>query len=64
LRRLFVGEKQLLARAEKFPKHCLPTLCGEIAGISFIPGGVSNPRLFIRPLTPGSLRLCGKVLLA
>jgi hypothetical protein len=39
-------------------------LCGEIAGISFTPGCVSNPRLFIRPLTPRFWRLRGKVLLA
>jgi hypothetical protein len=63
LRRLFVGEQQLLAPAEKFPKHRLPMLCGEIAGISFIPGCVSNPRLLIRPLTR-FWRLRGKVQLA
>jgi hypothetical protein len=62
--RWFVGEQQLLAPPEKFPKHRLPMLCGEIAGISFIPGCVSNSRLFIRPLTPGFWRLSGKVLLA
>jgi len=59
-----VGEQQLLAPPEKFPKHRLPVLCGEIAGISFIPGCVSNPRLFIRALTPGFWRLYGKMLVA
>ena len=38
LRRLLVGEQQLLAPAEKFPKHRLSMLCGATAGISFIPG--------------------------
>lgn len=38
LRRLLVGEQQLLALAEIFPEHRLPMLCGATAGISFIPG--------------------------
>jgi hypothetical protein len=58
-----VGEQQLLAPAEKFSKHRLPMFCGEIVGVSFIPGCVSNPCLFVRPLTPGFWRLSGKVLL-
>jgi len=61
LRRLLVGEQQLLAPAEKFPKHRLSMLCGATAGISFIPG--CDPRLFIRSRTPRVSRFRGEVLL-